>query len=109
MQEGKKQGLKLVGMQAVNSLRMEAGSRHWESDITPDDNPYEAGLGFGVKLEKTDFIGKQALMKQKSGKLFRKLVMFTLDDPEIMVEGRKVPAKVYSGSPYDPKNLRTKM
>jgi len=87
MDEGKKHDLKLVGMQAVNSLRLETGLRHWESDITPDDNPYEAGLGFGVKLGKADFIGKKALADQKVNKLIRKLVMFTLDDPKIMLYG----------------------
>ena len=87
LQEGKKVGLRLVGMQAVNSLRLETGYRHWESDITPDDTPYEAGLGFGVKLDKDDFIGKTALLKQKEEGIKRKLVMFTLQDPDIMLYG----------------------
>ncbi len=87
LQEGKKIGLRLVGMQAVNSLRLETGYRHWESDITPDDTPYEAGLGFGVKLDKDDFIGKTALLKQKEEGIKRKLVMFTLEDPNIMLYG----------------------
>jgi 4-methylaminobutanoate oxidase (formaldehyde-forming) len=87
LEEGKKVGLRLVGMQAVNSLRLETGYRHWESDITPDDTPYEAGLGFGVKLDKDDFIGKTALLKQKEEGIKRKLVMFTLEDPNIMLYG----------------------
>ena len=87
LEEGKKVGLRLVGMQAVNSLRLETGYRHWESDITPDDTPYEAGLGFGVELDKDDFIGKAALLKQKGDGLKRKLVMFTLEDPNIMLYG----------------------
>ncbi len=87
LEEGKKIGLRLVGMQAVNSLRLETGYRHWESDITPDDTPYEAGLGFGVKLDKDDFIGKTALLKQKEEGIKRKLVMFTLQDPNIMLYG----------------------
>ncbi|MGD8882980.1 MAG: FAD-dependent oxidoreductase [Desulfobacterales bacterium] len=86
-EEGKKFGLRLVGMQAVNSLRLETGYRHWESDITPDDTPYEAGLGFGVKLDKDDFIGKKALLKQKEEGIKRKLIMFTLQDPDIMLYG----------------------
>jgi 4-methylaminobutanoate oxidase (formaldehyde-forming) len=85
MTAGHKYNLKLVGMQAVNSLRMETGYRHWESDITPDDTPYEAGLGFGVKLEKSEFIGKAALLKQKFKGLTRRMVMFTLQDPEPML------------------------
>jgi len=69
-------------MQAINSLRMETGYRHWESDITPDETPYEAGLGFGVKLEKGDFIGRSALLDQKKDGLRQKLLMFTLNDPQ---------------------------
>jgi 4-methylaminobutanoate oxidase (formaldehyde-forming) len=87
LEEGKKVGLRLIGMQAVNSLRLETGYRHWESDITPDDTPFEAGLGFGVKLDKNDFIGKTALLKQKEEGIKRKLVMFTLEDPNSMLYG----------------------
>ena len=87
MEAGEKLGLKLVGMQAVNSLRLETGYRHWESDITPDDTPYEAGLGFAVKLDKGEFIGREALMEQKEKGLTRKMVMFTLDDPEPLLYG----------------------
>ncbi len=85
MQAGQEFNLRLVGMQAVNSLRVEAGLRHWETEICPQDTPYEAGLGFGVKLDKGDFIGREALLKQKEGGLKRKLVMFTLDDPESLL------------------------
>ncbi|MBW2678024.1 MAG: aminomethyltransferase family protein, partial [Deltaproteobacteria bacterium] len=82
MEAGEEFGLRLVGMQAVNSLRVETGYRHWESDITPNENPYEAGLGFGVKLDKGEFIGRDALLKAKDAVLKQKLVMFTLNDPE---------------------------
>ena len=85
MEAGEKYGLKLVGMQAVNSLRMETGYRHWESDITPDDTPYEAGMGFSVKLGKKHFIGKDVLSGQKEKGISRKMVMFTLEDPEPML------------------------
>ncbi len=86
-EEGKSAGLRLIGMQAVNSLRLETGYRHWESDITPDETPYEAGLGFGVNLDKGEFIGRDTLSAQKKEGLKRKLVMVTLDDPEIMLYG----------------------
>ena len=85
--EGKEFGLRLVGMQAVNSLRLETGYRHWESDITPDVTPYEAGLGFAVKPDKGDFIGRAALLKQKEAGIQQKLVMFTPEDPGIMLYG----------------------
>ncbi len=89
MDAGKALDLHLVGMQAVNSLRLETGYRHWESDITPDDTPYEAGLGFGVKLDKPDFIGKAALAAQKQAGVSRRLVMFSLDDPEPLLYGNE--------------------
>lgn len=82
MAQGEKAGLRLVGLHAVDSLRLEKGYRHWGTDITPDDTPYEAGLGFAVKLDKGEFIGRQALIRQKESGLTRKLVMFTLDESE---------------------------
>ena len=71
----------------MNSLRLETGYRHWESDITPDETPYDAGLGFGVKLDKGDFIGREALVKQKEEGIKRKLVMFTPEDTEVKLYG----------------------
>jgi glycine cleavage system T protein len=82
MEAGGEFGLKLVGLHAVDSLRLEKGFRHWGSDIDPYHTPYEAGLGFAVKLDKGDFMGREALIKQKEAGLTRRLVMFTLDDPE---------------------------
>ena len=46
-------------------MRLEKGYRYWSSEISPDYNPLEAGLGFAVKLDKKDFIGKDALVKAK--------------------------------------------
>jgi len=80
--EGEKFGLRLVGLHAVDSLRLEKGYRHWGSDITPGDTPFEAGLGFAVKLDRGDFTGHTALMRQHESGLVRKLVMFALDNPE---------------------------
>jgi len=84
MGEGEKFDLRLVGLHAVDSLRLEKGYRHWGSDISPDDTPFEAGLAFAVKLDKAggDFIGREALVRQLETGLTRKLVMFTLDDSE---------------------------
>lgn len=85
LEAGREFNLRLVGMQAVNSLRMECGYRHWESDITPDDTPYEAGLGFCVKLDKGDFDGRAALVTQKENGISRRLVVFTLEDSETLL------------------------
>ena len=82
MEAGKAFDLKLMGLHALDSLRLEKGYKHWSADITPDDTPFEAGLGFCVNLNKSDFIGKAALIKQKESGLTRKLVMFSIDDPE---------------------------
>ncbi|MDG2375722.1 MAG: FAD-dependent oxidoreductase [Woeseiaceae bacterium] len=72
-----------AGYHALNSLRMEKGYRHWSHDITDEDSPLEAGLGFTVKFDKPDgFIGKDALLKQQEEGLHRRLVQFRLEDPE---------------------------
>lgn len=85
MEEGEKVGLKLVGLHAVDSLRLEKAYKHWGSDICPDDTPLEAGLGFCVDLNKDSFIGKNALIKQRAEGIKRKLVTFTLEDPEPLI------------------------
>ncbi len=82
LKQGEQYDLRLIGLHAVDSLRLEKGYRHWGSDITPDDTPFEAGLGFAVKLEKGDFIGRAALIDQREKGLTRRLVMFTLESPE---------------------------
>jgi 4-methylaminobutanoate oxidase (formaldehyde-forming) len=63
---GEKHGLKLGGMHAMDSLRIEKAYRHWGHDITDEDTPLEAGLGFAVAFDKNaDFIGRDAPLKQK--------------------------------------------
>ena len=81
LEEGAKLDLKLVGLHAVDALRLEKGYRHWGSDIGPDDTPFEAGLGFCVKLDKGDFVGREALLRQHEKGLTRKLAIFTIEDP----------------------------
>ena len=81
---GADHGLKLAGMHALNSLRLEKAYRHWGHDITDEDSPLEAGLGFAVKFDKKGgFIGRDALMKQKENTILkRRLLQFALDDPQ---------------------------
>lgn len=59
---GRTHGLEPVGYKALDTLRMEKGYLYWSADITPDDDPFSAGLGFAVDLDKGDFIGKKALI-----------------------------------------------
>ncbi|MDH3440275.1 MAG: FAD-dependent oxidoreductase [Gammaproteobacteria bacterium] len=80
---GESFGLAHAGYHALNSLRMEKGYRHWSHDITDEDSPLEAGLGFTVKFDKPGgFIGRDALLKQQQDDLRRRLVQFKLEDPE---------------------------
>ena len=81
--EGAAHGLRHAGYHAMNSLRLEAGYRHWGHDITDEDTPLEAGLGFAVDWKKPDgFCGKEALEKQRGRILPKRLVQFRLEDPD---------------------------
>jgi glycine cleavage system T protein len=79
-------GLRLCGYHALNSLRTEKAYRHWGHDITPDETPLEAGLGFVVAMDKPGgFIGREALVAQKAEGLRKRLVQFRLADPELLL------------------------
>ena len=79
-------GLKHCGYHALNALRMEKAYRHWGHDITDEDTPLEAGLGFAVKMDKPGgFIGRDALVRQKESGLRQRLVQFLLKSPEPML------------------------
>ena len=81
-------GLVAGGYRAIESMRLEKGYRVWSSDITPEDNPYEAGLGFAVRLNKSvDFIGKPALVSAKNDGIRRRLGPLLLEDGEAIVFG----------------------
>ncbi len=76
---GKNYGLVHAGGHALDIMRMEKGYLHWGHDISPAENPYEAGLEFNVKLDKKiDFIGKESL-KTKNRKKKKQLTNFVLD------------------------------
>jgi len=90
MKAGSKYGIRPVGYRAIESLRLEKGYRAWGSDITPNDSPFEAGLGWAVKLRKnTDFMGRRALEQVAGEALKKRLVGFTVDDPNIVLLGRE--------------------
>lgn len=82
LREGEQFGLTHAGYHALNSCRTEKGYRHWGHDLTIEDNPLEAGLGFCIAWEKKDgFIGLEALQEYKAkGPLKRRLVQFRLED-----------------------------
>lgn len=69
-----------AGYHAMNSLRIEKGYRHWGHDITEDDTPLQAGLGFAVAYDKPGFIGREALLRERESLLTRRLVTFALED-----------------------------
>ncbi len=72
-----------AGYHALNSMRIEKGYRHWSHDITDEDTPLEAGLGFTVKFDKTGgFIGRDALLQQKEAGLDKRMLQFKLQEPE---------------------------
>jgi 4-methylaminobutanoate oxidase (formaldehyde-forming) len=75
------------------------GRRAWGAELGPDDNPFEAGLGFAVKLDKADhFIGRSALLAARGQPLRKKLLSFAFDDPAayawggeaIVIDGQSV-------------------
>jgi 4-methylaminobutanoate oxidase (formaldehyde-forming) len=90
MAAGANHGIRPVGYRALDSLRLEKGYRAWGFDITPNDTPLEAGLGWAVKLKSTiDFIGRPALEKAAGASPAKRFAGFTIDDPNIVLLGRE--------------------
>ena len=79
---GEAHGLKHSGYHAMNTLRLESGYRHWGHDITDEDTPLEAGLGFAVAWDKASFTGREALLAQRELPRTKRLIQFRLEDPE---------------------------
>lgn len=86
---GLSEGMVAAGYKAIESLRLEKGYRYWSGEISPDYTPFEAGLGFAVRLDKKDFIGKEALLKQKEEGIRQKLCCLTLGDDRTIVLGKE--------------------
>jgi glycine cleavage system aminomethyltransferase T/glycine/D-amino acid oxidase-like deaminating enzyme len=85
---GRELGLTDAGYYAIDALRIEAGRRAWGAELGPDETPWEAGLGFAVKLDKpASFIGRDALRAGQAQPLRKKLLAFVLDDPAAWVWG----------------------
>ena len=82
MEAGEDLGLKLCGLHAMDSCRIEKAYRHFGHDITDEDHVLEAGLGFAVKAAKGDFIGRDAVLARREAGLSRRLLQFRLTDPD---------------------------
>jgi len=79
--------VKNCGYYALDALRIEAGRRAFPSELSPDCTPWEAGLGFTVKLDKGEFLGRDALLKAPRGKLTTRLLQFTFPATELFAWG----------------------
>ncbi len=87
---GAAQHLRPIGYRALDSLRLEKGYRAWGSDITPNDTPFEAGLGWAVKIRSgMAFLGRDALEKVAISPLKKSFVGFSVDDESAVLLGRE--------------------
>ena len=87
---GRPYGMLAAGYRAIDALRLEKGYRVWSSDITPDETPFEAGLGFAVALDKEpEFIGRDALVAAKAAGPRKRLRCLVLDDPRSVCLGNE--------------------
>ena len=87
---GRPHGMLAAGYRAIDSLRLEKGYRAWGSDITPDETPYEGGLGFCVKLDKPGgFVGRDALVEAHERGPRLRLACLTLADPRSVALGNE--------------------
>jgi glycine cleavage system aminomethyltransferase T len=86
---GQQHGVIAAGRAAFNSLRLEKGYRAWGHDMTTQHNPYEAGLGFAVQLNKGDFVGRDAIAGMSADTVTRRLSCLTIDDGHSVVLGHE--------------------
>jgi 4-methylaminobutanoate oxidase (formaldehyde-forming) len=87
---GRTMDTRLAGMMAMNSLRLEKSYVSWGHDVSRDDTPLEAGLGFAIAWEKPNgFLGRDALIAQKAEGIRRRLISLVLQDPEPLLWGHE--------------------
>ncbi|MGB1236072.1 MAG: aminomethyltransferase family protein, partial [Planktomarina sp.] len=96
--------MKLFGARAVESMRMEKGFLHWKADIITEFDPYETGLDRFVKLDKGDFVGRDALLKRRETEPAKKLVSLQIDSTTApahggasLMDGNRVVGTITSG------------
>ena len=85
IEAGQDHGLRLAGLHAMDSCRIEKAFRHFGHDITDEDHVLEAGLGFAVKTARHGFIGRDAVLRKREEGLKRKMLQFRLDDSDRML------------------------
>ncbi len=92
-------GLRDAGYYTIDALRIEAGRRAWGAELSPDETPWEAGLGYAVRIDKpSPFVGRDALIAKPASAISKRLVLLTFDDPNafpwggepILMNGRNV-------------------
>ena len=89
-ESGEPHGMVAGGYRAIDSMRLEKGYRVWGADITPDETPYEGGVGFCVKLDKPGgFIGRDALAAAKEEGPRTRLRCITLADERSVALGNE--------------------
>jgi 4-methylaminobutanoate oxidase (formaldehyde-forming) len=90
MRAGKAYGIAPTGYRAIESLRLEKGYRAWSSDITPNDTPLHAGLGWAVKSKGNQpFLGREALERIAAAPLTKMLASFTTEREDVVLSGRE--------------------
>jgi len=85
---GQEHGVVAAGRSGFSGLRLEKGYRLWGTDMTAEHDPYEAGLGFALRLDKGDFVGRTAL-EDKQDEISRRLTCLVLDHPGAVVMGKE--------------------
>jgi sarcosine dehydrogenase len=90
MTAGRAQGIVPAGYRVIESLRLEKGYRAWGADITPNDSPFHAGLGWAVKLKSNEeFIGRAASEAIATRPLAKMLAGFTTEREDVVLSGRE--------------------
>jgi len=93
---GRPSSMAAGGYRAIDSLRLEKGYRVWGTDVTPDEGPHQAGVGFAVHLQKGDFIGREAACLARERPLQTRLACLVLEDPRSVVLGSE-PVRLEGG------------
>jgi 4-methylaminobutanoate oxidase (formaldehyde-forming) len=86
----RQRGAGVLGHYALDGCRMEKRFKHWGHDLGPEITPLEAGLGFTIGWSKPDFIGKDALARQKAEGIRRRLVLFELPDHPLILHDEPI-------------------